>query len=180
MDIIASAHAKKVATQAINLALKQKVALNIHYEDLISIKTDSRGKVVLMQPNTGEINRLASEATLEVQKFLAKFPMEKVFIPFGQLTGNQMIANLGPQIPIILKPLGVVDTKILDRFEEAGINQIRHKIYMEVSSKVRIVIPLFGSEVSVKTEVPISEAIIMGEVPQVYFHGFSKTEEYVP
>jgi sporulation protein YunB len=166
----AEARARVIATTSINQAIQEKVAKNIRYEDLISVKVDNRGRVVLMQPNTGEINRLASDATIAVQQLMVN-TRDKIYIPLGQLLGSQILAGSGPDIPIIIVPVGTVESRVHDIFEQAGINQTRHKIYLEVKTTVRIIVPLFQSNVQIKTEVPLTEAIIMGEVPQVYFGG---------
>jgi len=168
---MAQAKAIEVATQSINVAVREKVVQNIHYEDLISVKVDNRGRVVLMQPNTGEINRLAANATIAVQEQLGKTSRERVYIPIGQLMGSEMVAGRGPGIPIDILPVGAVESRVFDSFEQAGINQTRHKIYLAVTTMVRIVVPLTHSNVKVQTEVPLVEAVIMGEVPQVYFGG---------
>jgi len=171
LKAMAEARARVVATQSINQAIREEVVANIHYEDLIFVKVDNRGRVVLMQPNTGEINRLASDATITVQELLKKISREKITIPLGQLSGIQLLAGWGPDIPIRIVPVGTVESRVFDLFEEAGINQTRHKIYLEVKSKVRVIVPLISSNVEVKVEVPLTEAVIMGEVPQVYFGG---------
>ncbi|HEY8392143.1 MAG TPA: sporulation protein YunB [Capillibacterium sp.] len=166
----AEAHARVMATTSINQAIREKVAKNIRYEDLISVKVDSRGRVVLMQPNTGEINRLASDATITVQE-LMRNTKDKIYLPLGQLLGSQLLAGRGPDIPIVIVPVGTVESRVYDVFEQAGINQTRHKIYLQIRSTVRILIPLLSSQVEIKAEVPLTEAVIMGEVPQVYFGG---------
>lgn len=166
----AEAHARVLATTSINQAIREKVAKNIRYEDLISVKVDSRGRVVLMQPNTGEINRLASDATITVQE-LMKNTKDKIHLPLGQLLGSQLLAGRGPDIPIVIVPVGTVESRVYDVFEQAGINQTRHKIYLQIKTTVRILIPLLSSQVEIKAEVPLTEAVIMGEVPQVYFGG---------
>lgn len=168
---IAQAKARQMATRAINEAIQRKISKNLHYEDLIAIKVDNRGRVVLMQPNTGEINRLASQATIEVQERLRKVTKEKVNIPLGQVLQSHVLGGLGPMIPVTIMPIGTVESRVYDTFEQAGINQTRHKIYLEVKATVKIVVPLSGSRVLVRTEMPLTEAIIMGEVPQVYFSG---------
>ncbi|HHU52364.1 MAG TPA: sporulation protein YunB [Firmicutes bacterium] len=168
---MAEARARVVATNSINRAIREQVVANIHYEDLIFVKVDNRGRVVLMQPNTGEINRLASDATITVQELLKQISREKIGIPLGQLFGAQLLAGLGPDLPVRIVPVGTVESRVFDLFEEAGINQTRHKIYLEVKTKVRVLVPLLLSNVEVKVEVPLTEAVIMGEVPQVYFGG---------
>ncbi|HHW13120.1 MAG TPA: sporulation protein YunB [Firmicutes bacterium] len=167
----AEAHARVLATTSINQAIREKVAKNIRYEDLISVKVDNRGRVVLMQPNTGEINRLASDATITVQELMKNTKDDKIYLPLGQLLGSQILAGRGPDIPVVIVPVGTVESRVYDVFEEAGINQTRHKIYLEVKTMVRVVVPLLDSLVEIRAEVPLTEAIIMGEVPQVYFGG---------
>ena len=39
---------------------------------------------------------------------------------------------------------------------------------MKVNTKVRVVVPLTGTEIAVNTQVPMTEAVIVGQVPQVY------------
>lgn len=168
---IARARAIQIATQSINKAVREEVVPQIRYEDLITVKVDNRGRVVLMQPNTGDINRLASEATIAVQKELEKVSRARIHIPLGQLLGSQVMAGRGPDIPIEIIPAGAVESRVFDRFEQAGINQTRHKIYLEIKTRVRIVIPLTFANAEVRTEVPLAEAVIMGEFPQVYFGG---------
>lgn len=171
LQAMAEARARVLATHSINRAIREKVVESIHYEDLISVKVDNRGRVVLMQPNTGEINRLASDAVIIVQELLKEISQEKLYIPLGQLTGLQILAGRGPNIPITIIPIGTVEGRVFDTFEEAGINQTRHKIYLEVKSLVRVLVPLILTNVEVKVEAPLTEAVIMGEVPQVYFGG---------
>lgn len=165
---MAEAKAMAIATEAINTAVNKNIALSIKYEDLMAFKLDGHGNVVAVQPNTGEINRLASETTLQVQNTLAQVKRARVTIPLGQVFGTQVLATLGPQIPVNIVPIGTVTSKVVDTFETAGINQIRHKIYVEIEATVRVVIPLSMRYVKVKTEVPITEAVLLGEVPQVY------------
>src|SRR5690554_4209892 len=166
---ISQARAVQIATQSINKAVREQVVPHIRYEDLITVRVDNRGRVVLMQPNTGDINRLASEATIAVQKELEKVGRTRIHIPLGLLLGSEVMAGRGPDIPIEIIPAGAVESRVFDRFEQAGINQTRHKIYLEIKTRVRTVIPLTFANAEVRTEVPLAEAVIMGEVPQVYF-----------
>lgn len=168
---IAQAKALQMATRAINEAIQSKISMNLRYEDLIAVKVDNRGRVVLIQPNTGEINRLASKATIEVQQELRSIRRDRAYIPLGQVLNSHLLGGAGPMIPVSIIPLGTVTSRVYDTFEQAGINQTRHKIHLEIKATVKMIVPLKTSNVVVRTEVPLTEAIIMGEVPQVYFGG---------
>lgn len=167
----AEAKVRSAVTNAVNKAISEKVAKSIKYENLMSIKTDSRGKVALIQPNTGEINRLSSITVMEVQKYLKSLTYQRFDIPLGQILNSQLLASAGPRIKVAVMPIGSVSASVSDEFQQAGINQTRHRIYLSVNANVRIVVPLVRSSIQVSSKVPLTEAVIMGEVPQVYFGG---------
>ncbi|KXG77663.1 Sporulation protein YunB [Fervidicola ferrireducens] len=163
---IAEARARIIATEAINKAVKERITKNIKYTDLIAIHKDVNGQVTLIQINTIEINRIETETSLEVVKTLKEISMEKIKIPLGLITGSKILSNIGPSINVSLYPVGTAYVDTSEAFEEAGINQTRHKILLDITAQVRIVQPLLSSRVEIKTSVPIAETIIIGTVPQ--------------
>ena len=164
----AEARARTIATDAINAAVNDKIAISIRYEDLVDFRQDNQGRIVAVRLNTGEINRLASQTTLQVQNSLRSISEDRIKIPLGQALGSQILANLGPWITVRMKPLGTVQSTVIDQFEQAGINQSRHKIYLQVTATIQVVIPMVSTILEVTSEVPIAESIILGEVPEVY------------
>lgn len=173
---IAEVRAVQIATEAINNAVRSKMAEeDSHYQELIEIHKDSSGKIVLMRANTSRLNRLAAETTLAAQAALVRLQEEVILIPLGQVTGIYFLSNYGPRIRVDLIPLGTVRVEVKDRFEQAGINQTRHSIYLNYDTEVRIVIPLKSGKAGVATQVPVAESIIIGEVPSTYL---SLSEEF--
>lgn len=167
----AEARLRVAAIRAINMTISENIARNIRYEDLYAIRLDSRGRPVFLQPNTGEINHLSAQAALEVQEALKAIHDEHLSIPFGQILGSRLVAGLGPRIPVKVVPIGTVETTVINRFEQAGINQTWHKIYLEIKTTMEIVAPFASQGVVVKAQVPLVEGIILGEVPGVYLQG---------
>lgn len=165
---IAEAKATVIATQSINNVINSQVSAMIDPKILVNITLDEKGKVVLIQPNTMEFNRLAADTTIKVQNVLKEIPNEKIHIPMGQIFGSQLLANLGPSFVVTVVPMGTVDVKVIDKFEQAGINQTRHMIYLMITTQIRIVIPLVSKSVSVDTQVPVAEYIVVGEVPNTF------------
>lgn len=165
---IAEARATVIATQAINNVINEKVSQQIDPQTLVNIKMDNRGRVVFIQPNTLEFNRLAADTTIKVQDALRIITDERIYIPIGQVFGSQLLASLGPKIVVTIIPIGTVQVKVVDKFEQAGINQTRHMVYLFATTSIRIVVPLVSSTVSVHTQVPIAEYVVVGEVPSTY------------
>ena len=52
----------------------------------------------------------------------------------------------------------------------AGINQTRHRIYLELSCDVYILMPSGSKRVSVAAQVVVSECLIVGVVPNSYVY----------
>lgn len=165
---LAATQAKVVANRAINEAIRADITPDIHYQNLIKLQLNTEGQVTLIQPDTGEINRISTEATLAVQKRLQNLPSEVIRIPLGQIAGSRIMAGFGPKIPVKVIPIGFVTSKINDRFISAGINQVRHQVFLTINATVKLVVPLVNQEVHVSSDVPLVETVIVGAVPQVY------------
>jgi sporulation protein YunB len=165
---IAETKAMSIATKSINDVINEKVSKTIDPEALLTVKVDSRGRVVFIQPNTMEFNRLAADTTIKVQDALKDIAEERISIPIGQVLGSQLLASMGPKITVTIIPVGTVQVKVIDKFEQAGINQTKHMVYLLVTTQVRIVVPLVSKSVDVSTQVPISEYVVIGEVPSTY------------
>jgi sporulation protein YunB len=176
---VATARADIYATEAINDAVSEQLARKILYQDLILLQKDREGRIILAQINSMEVNRLMTETTMRVQESLLSLKGEVIYIPLGQALGSYLLAHYGPRIPITLVPIGRVNTDIIDTFEHAGINQVRHKLYFDIHAEVQVVIPFVSSVIMVSTAVPIVDAIYPGEVPDTVINlqfpgGFSQ------
>ncbi|SDF24183.1 sporulation protein YunB [Sporolituus thermophilus] len=165
---IAEARATAIATQTINNVINDKVSRTIEPQTLVTVRFDSKGRVVLIQPNAMEFNKLAADTTIKVQDALHTITEEKIYIPIGQVLGSQILASWGPKILVTIIPMGTVQVKVVDKFEQAGINQTRHMVYLMATTQIRIVVPLVSKSISVHTQVPVAEYVVVGEVPNTY------------
>ncbi len=163
---LAEVKADMIATDAINRAIMEKIARGIFYQDLIAIKQDEQGKIIMAQLNTMEINRLMAETTMAIQGALLEIGEREMKIPLGEVLNIYFLATYGPRIPVRLIPIGRVNTVLLDSFDAAGINQVRHRIYLDVLTEVRMLIPFTGVEIEVHTSIPLADTIYPGEVPE--------------
>lgn len=167
---IAEARAIGIATQSINEVIEDKVKNKVDSKELLDVKLDNQGKIVFIQPNTMEFNRLSAEITIDVQKTLQDLSKENIEIPLGQITGSQILASIGPKINVAVIPVGVVKIKTINNFEQAGINQTKHMISLAAETEVKIVVPMISKSSVVNTQVPIAEYVIVGDVPNTYVH----------
>jgi sporulation protein YunB len=158
-------NARLIATQAINNAVNSKIGTN-SFEHLVDFETDKNGKIALIQANTVQMNKLAADTSLEIQKEIKAIGTTALKIPISNIFGSQIFANTGPKISVNIQPAGTVDVDFYTDFEEAGINQTRLKIYLIVKTDVQIIIPLARNKVDVTTHIPVSETIIVSGVAE--------------
>jgi len=166
---IAEAKARILAIQTINSTINKGIVASVSYQDLINIHKDVEGKIALIQPNTVEISRLAATASALVQEQLEALESEQVYIPTGQILGSVLLANVGPRIRVSIVPLGTVRVNLISNFEDAGINQTLHQLFLEIEADIQVVIPLARTITSVSTSVPLIHTVIIGKVPQHYW-----------
>lgn len=177
----AEAKAVQMAVTAVNDAVRKEISKqNLTYEDLIEVHKDNEGRVVLIQANTVKITEVAADVAITTEGALARLKDEDFGIPLGQITGSQLLANYGPDIKVGIVPVGSVKVGMLDKFESAGINQTRHRFFLHLDAKVRIVIPLQRKETRVAADIPIVENIIIGTVPNTFVNVPGITELLQP
>lgn len=156
-----------MVTKLVNRAIRKK-SKEFTYGDLVKLKTDAEGNVIFMQPNIQKINHVSSQLALEIQSSLKKIKGKEIELPLFQVFGIDILANYGPKLDVKVIPYSSINTDIVDYFQSAGINQTRHKIDLQVIVKTRVVIPYLSEDIQIDTTVPLTEAVIVGDVPEVY------------
>lgn len=137
-----------------------------NYGEMIIINKDNEGTINLIQANTVRLNELSSRISLKCNEELQKMGEVGIDVPVGWLTEKSIFYNLGPKINVKVEPIGNISINYESKFESAGINQTRHKIYLNISATVRTIVPLHSQEIEVKCEVPVAETIVVGKIPQ--------------
>lgn len=168
ITIIAETKAEELANKSINKAVKSIIDSSVKYEDLINVKTKGNGKIAMMQANSIAMNEIASQVALEIQSEMKKIKTTSTYIPIGTALGSPILAKYGPKIKVSIEPIGNVYVDFGTDFESSGINQTRHRIYLKAKTEVKVVIPLTTSTKEVKTQIPICETVIVGDVPDSY------------
>lgn len=158
-------NARLIATEAINEAVRKKIGSN-SFDHLVDYKTDNNGKISLIQANTVQMNKLASETSMEILEEIKQIGVTDLKIPISSVFGSQIFANAGPRINVNIQPAGTVNVDFFTDFAEAGINQTRLKIYLLVKTDVQIVVPLASNKIDVTTQIPVSETIIVSGVAE--------------
>ena len=165
---MAEARAEQRALSQINLAFEEIMHQSFEYADFVSVRTDAQGEISMLEANTILMNRLASDAARLAQERIDELAEEGISLPLGSALGASVLSGKGPRVHFEILPVGTVKTGFVTEFESAGINQTRHKISLEATASVRIVVPSGARTVSVTTTALMAESILVGDVPASY------------
>ena len=169
--ILNTAYAKAyaIAVETMNEAVRESLQSGAAYEDLITVRTDGAGRITMLAANTARMNELAVSVALRAQSALETRDSASIAAPLGALKAP-FFSSLGPRVPVRLSPVGSVSAAFATEFEAAGINQTRHKIWLEMRAVVRLVLPTGAKAVDVQTQILIAESIIVGDVPDSFIN----------
>ena len=120
----------------------------------------------MIRADTVKQNYLASQVVLKCDKRLSELEDLGIKIPLGYLTNNVMFYNIGPKITVKMQQVGNITTSYESEFESAGINQTRHRIYLNLKATMKVIVPFNSKEVDVVCQIPVSDTIIVGKIPE--------------
>lgn len=159
---------ENLATRAIAVAMRDRLAPSLSAARLSHPVYDASGRLQGITYETGEINRIAFEATLGIQEALEAATAARLPVPLGQILGLDFLAAVGPRLEVRVVPVGSVEATPRAEFRQAGINQTVHSILLDVTVHAQVVVPFFPERVTVTTTVPLADQLIVGQVPLVY------------
>ncbi len=168
---ISEATIRSITTVAVNDAIYYTLNDNLRYEDLIKITYDEGGNVSTITTDSLKINRIARDTAYLSQENLNKMSAEGILVPLGALTGVEALAGFGKKINIKIIPISNVNCSFVSKFVQAGINQTKHSLYLEVVSDISIILPDKTSNLASTTEVLVCESVISGKIPDTYLQG---------
>lgn len=96
-------------------------------------------------------------------------------IPIGVVTGNTLLANLGPKLPVKLSIAGEIESEIGTNIEYYGINSALITVYVNISVSQQIYMPIATDRIVISQKIPIAIKLIQGVVPNCYFGSFSSS-----
>lgn len=140
------------------------------YDKLTIISRDENGRVTSISTNSVVVNNFANDLDIRIGNYIDEFDVIENKVYLSGLLGIDVLAGLGPKVPIRFQPVSVTHADVWHTFEEAGINQTLHTIMMEVSINIEILLPFAHSSMKVESQLPIAQTLIVGQVPNAYFN----------
>lgn len=135
------------------------------YSDLSTDIYDESGRFVSSEICTKNVNILQSMIVSEINENIGKLSKNEIEISAGTLSGLYLLHGYGPDVRLRLVPVGSARTELKSGFESAGINQLCHKISIDIIAEARTIFYSGSEAVSVSMNFILGENIISGEVP---------------
>jgi sporulation protein YunB len=166
---LALAQVSDLASNLINDAVNQEISQgNVQYDDLITLQWDNSGNLTALTANMQQMNLLKTKLLQLLDQDLHSVDDDLVSIPLGNLTGVQLLSGRGPQLPVKIVSVASSDASFHGEFSDAGINQTIHRIVLEVSLDLVILLPSGTVTDYVSSEVCVAETVLLGPVPESY------------
>lgn len=166
----AKVYSNNIANEVVNSAVDY-VFVKEEYQSLAKIMENSSENIKAIETDTAKINRLKSAIIQSMQKNIDSHKSDTVYVPLGSCSNLYFLAGLGPKVPIRIYPVSIVNADFKESFDSVGINQVKHKLYLDVSMKMSFVGMMFAQSDTVETSVLLNETIIVGDTPTYYGNG---------
>lgn len=173
--------AKTRATVLAELAIHRAVGnlfAETDYREIVNVTKLDDGTVSSVESNMSRVNELKAEAAISISEEIAAINETELSIPMGTLTGNDILAGIGPKLPVTLMPYGSVIVDFKTDFTETGINQTLLSVNLTVKANLGIIMPSVNMTKEITTEIPVTQTVIVGKIPDNYVNIDRMGEDY--
>ena len=169
IEDLAQTQVKNTTSDLTNDAIAKQIAVgDIQYDRIVFFEKDLDGRITALKTNMSEVNRLKTDILNIINDEILALDHSDIGIPLGSLFFPEIFSGKGPAIPVHILSIRNSDANFVSHFSQAGINQTLHRLNMEVSIDVAVLVLGQTSSFSMTSEVVVAETIIVGDVPQTY------------
>ena len=152
-----------------NDAIARQIATgNIAYDRIVFFEKDLDGRITALKTNMSEVNRLKTDILNIINDEILALDNSDIGVPLGSLFLPELLSGKGPAIPVHILSIRNSDANFVSHFSQAGINQTLHRLNMEVSIDVAVLVLGETNSFTMSSEVVVAETVIVGAVPQTY------------
>ena len=166
----AEGRANYIASRAVNEAVQEELELQGGiYDHLIFFEKSPDGtRILAVKTDSVAINRFKSAIVDHLSDKMEKQNETMIEIPIGNLLNGELLSGRGPKLSIVLQMVQSAKAEFISQFDQAGINQTRHRLLIEVQTNVTMLLPVGKAIFPVVSQVNLAETILVGEVPESY------------
>lgn len=152
-------------------ALSKALEPNFNFGNYFQIEKNNNGDVTMILTNSYEFNLLSNKIVDGVTEYFNDKLSEGVDVPIGVFTGIGLISGFGKKVKMPLITVSSIRCDILSTFSEAGINQTKHSLIINIIPEVFVVTRFLTKDLKDQISVLVYENIIVGKIPNTYLEG---------
>lgn len=159
---------KTVLTTAVYSVVFNDIYSCNGYGDFFTFVTNDEGDLRGVVTNGVAVNKFTGDISVRVCKYLKDYAKSGVDIPLGAFSGITPLCGFGKPVSLKLVKISSVKCDLVSEFEQAGINQVKHSLYVRVMPDIYIIAAGRRRCFEESVEVLVYENVILGEVPDSY------------
>ncbi len=152
-------------------ALSKALEPNFNFGNYFQIEKNNNGDVSMILTNSYEFNLLSNKIVDGVTEYFNDKLSDGVEVPIGVFTGIGLFSGFGKKVKMPLITISSIRCDILSTFTEAGINQTKHSLIINIIPEVFVVTRFSTKDLKEQISVLVYENIIVGKIPNTYLEG---------
>lgn len=158
-----------MATGMINDAVKTTLTeMDVGTSELSNYQINEEGYIISSGVNTILINHICSDIIQNISEQVDVFEDAEIEVPLGNLIGQGIFTDWGPNIKISILPYGTAQIDYGREFTTTGINQINHRIWLDIQMSMKVIFPFEDQDIIIAQEVTLVDEVITGTVPDQF------------
>lgn len=182
----------KIATTIINISLKEIFDNNL--TEIMKIRSDKEGNVLGIDFDNKNVNKLNYQIINNILLSIKSFEKGELDnlnvkyldehdliykVPMGVIYNIPVLVDISAKIPIKTSLLSNVESSILTKVKEYGINNSLIEIYVKVTLNVQVILPFSSEVVQISKEIPVDSKVVQGKIPQYYGGLLANTKNWL-
>ena len=164
---LAQTRIRNVTSDLINDSVDRQIENgDVQYDRIVYFEKDLEGRITALKTNMSEVNRLKTNILNIINNEILQMDTSDIGIPLGSLFLPELFSGRGPCLPVNILSIRNSDASFTSDFIEAGINQTRHQLNMQISVDVAVMVLGKVNFFTVSSHVVVAETIIVGQVPE--------------
>ncbi len=136
------------------------------YDDIYDKKIDNNGKITSISTDFNKVNSIKATVDEALSSYLNSINRLECNVPIGTLLSNDIFAAWGFSLPVPLLISSDAEVEFIDSFIDAGINQTKYLLMIRINVSSKIHTATKSVESTTVIDLPISESVIVGDVPK--------------
>lgn len=154
--------AEKTTNEIVARVIEEKKAV---CRELITVSYNDEQIVSNVLVDSAGITEIKTAVSVAVMDALSDATSVSVGIPLGTFLGLDWLSGWGPMISVPMSATKSVFTSITSSLDDVGINQSTYRVNIRVRVNLWIVTPAGYASVTVESDFPVAEMVLLGKVP---------------